>query len=53
MTKSENDFEDADAFVCLPLNLSPHLGKSKTPIVTSITKNETEAFHFGQAGKFF
>ena len=39
--------------MCLPLNLSPHLGKSKTPIVTSITKTETESFHFGQAGNCF
>ena len=41
--------DDDGKFVCLPLNLSPHLAKSETPIVASITKTDillSSAFHF-------
>ena len=40
--------DDDGKFVCLPLNLSPHLAKSETPIVASITKTDillSSAFH--------
>ena len=51
---NDDDGDDDGKFVCLPLNLSPHLAKSKTPIVASITKTEillSSAFHFVRATK--
>ena len=41
---SDYEGDDDDKFVCLPLNLSPHLAKSETPIVASITKNQILLF---------
>ena len=48
----DDDGDDNGKFVCLPLNLSPHLAKSKTPIVASITKTEIIlSFHLVSATK--